>query len=45
MLDIRGVLHKTTIYNLEVLNKLGMCRDKDKVVESASDLTSNDLTE
>ena len=25
VLDINGVPHKTTIYNLEVLNKLGMC--------------------
>lgn len=25
ILDISGVPHKTTIYNLEVLNKLGMC--------------------
>ena len=43
ILDISGVPHKTTIYNLEVLNKLGMCRDKDKVVVRPSDLTSNDL--
>ena len=25
ILDLNGVPHKTTIYNLEVLNKLGMC--------------------
>ena len=43
ILDISGVPHKTTIYNLEVLNKLDMCRDKDKVVFRPSDLTSNDL--
>ena len=41
--DSMGRDHKTTLYNLEVLNKLGMCklcRDKDKAVVKVSDESS-----